>query len=300
MSNTIKVQVPDLVTVMESYDQIKVYHAEAIDSTYLELDTIDLDVMDNLYEYIHTGGVPGEFYKVSFFDSSDDDESDLSDPINPADNFIQLEEDMQVVLTFDGSVADTDGNLLSAQEFFFTTKYNPYYSSVRKVRLEIGSFIQSLDDEAINFAIYEASLAADQLGWIKSTSDFYIWARREWVTCMASHGLLQNVISGLKSKRLDNFEVTYDAISRGQAILDKTQACMDKWEKELKSGGAAVQKPRMVVKGECDPDAPNVGRMWEKGPGTGAWPASNIRYRPLGGRRYIGGYLRNSTWRKLG
>jgi hypothetical protein len=295
MSNTIKIFVQNLPDVMALYDKIKVYQSATVSGTYVEITNSGtrpiLNNQDNLYFYTHTGGIITDFYKTSYYNTGSTAESTLSDAIS-ADPVNQLKNNMQVIVALADTITDVDGNALIESQFFFTTKYDPMYSSVRKVRLEIGSFLQSLDDDAINFAIFEASLASDQLGFIKSTSAFYIWARREWVTCAASSSLLHNVISGLRSKRLDNLDVTYDFEKRGQAMLDKTEACMEKWLKELQSGGMAVQKPIGFVKGECDPEAPNVGRMWEKGPFVQQVAMSNLRYRPLGARRYIAGNRR--------
>lgn len=308
MANIIKIEVPDITDVLTVYNKVKVYKAAAVDGTYAEITNsstwITLNVQDNLYSYTDVSGAPTDWYKTSYYNSISTNESMLSNAVpGSSTNTNQLTENMQVVITLDPSISSLTGTSIGdSLQFFFTTKYNPLYSSVRKVRLEIGSFVQNLDDEAINFAIYEASLASDQLSWFKNamftgngaSSPFFIWARREWVTCTASSSLLMNVISGLKSKRLDNMEVTYDFITRGQTMLDKVQACIDKWEKELKSGGKGVQTPTYFVKGELDPEAAHVGRMWEKGPGILSTAASNARYKPFHARRYIGGFRRNA------
>jgi hypothetical protein len=323
MSNTIYIDVPDVIDALGIYTQIKVYKSTTtIDGTYVEITDsgtrIPLNNQDTLYTYVDSSGSSTDYYQTALFNPVGPVESaPMQNAFNTGLHIGQLLENMQVVITLDPSITDTSGNSIGNQQFFFTTTYNPLYSSVRKVRLEIGSFIQNLDDEAINFAIYEASLAADQLTWIKNnkhmhgwsesstTSDFFIWARREWVTCTASQNLLSNVISGLKSKRLDNFSVDYDFIKRGQQMLDKVQACIDKWEKELKTGGLAIQTPTGFVKGELDPEDPHVGRMWEKGPWIPNSAGSNARYRPFHARRYIGGYKRNVPiintygWRKI-
>jgi hypothetical protein len=210
----------------------------------------------------------------------------------------QLFENNLIVITVDRDTAEAVGGETLAEDFvfWFTTTYNPLYSSVRKVRLEIGSFIKSIPDDTINLAIFEASLFADNLTWIVADpmNKFFLFARREWVTCKAAEILLLNVLGtgGLKHKRLDNLEVTYDA-HHGQDLLDKVLGCLAKWEAEIQSGGHAVQKPSVVVKGDLDIDAPNVGRMWEKGPGSSLNSGSNQRYRPLGSRRYIGGWYSN-------
>ncbi len=59
------------------------------------------------------------------------------------------------------------------------------------------------------------------------------------------------------------------------------------------TGGMAVQKATFVVKGEFDHDAPHVGRMWEKGRHIFQTPGSNLRYKPAGSRRYVGGWFQS-------
>jgi hypothetical protein len=213
----------------------------------------------------------------------------------------QIQQNNLIIVTVDKDTAtgSVSGDQLSEDfTFWFTSKYYPLYSSVRKVRLEVGSLIMSVKDDTINRAIYEASLLADQLTWgVVQNTELYKFARREWVTCKAAQILLLNSISsnGLRSKKLDNLEVEYDT-DLGKDLLDKINNCLAKWEKELASGGAAVQTPAYFVKGACDPDSPNVGRMWEKGPNSYPVPGSNTRYRPAGSRRYIGGW--KNPWSK--
>jgi hypothetical protein len=295
--------------VLGLYDKIKVYKSSSVNGSYAEITNsgtrVALNVQDTLYSYTDNAGLSSDWYKTSYFNSGNNAESNLSNPVQGLiDNSIQLTENMQVVINLSGDIKGLNGASLGDQTFYFTTSYDPLYSSIRKLRLEIGAFIQNQSDDSLNLALFEASLAADEMTWIEpkpSAADkFYNFVRREWTTCKAAQDLLFNVISGLKSKRLDNFEVTYDFQKRGQAMLDKIDACLAKWEPQLKSGGHATQTPSAVVKGEFDPDAPHVGRLWEKGPYTRPISGANLRYRPCGSRRYISGWKQRMTWTRFG
>ncbi len=304
-NNILNIHVADLTTVLESYDQIKVYRAVDADSTYSEIttssDRITLNSQDSLYTYTEVGALTTYYYKTSYFNSSSSDESQLSGAVVASTvSSNQLVNNMLITITLAETIKSlTDIELDSEEVFYFTTKYDPLYSSVRKLRLEIGSFISSLDDDTLNLAIFEASLMADQLTFATvndESNQFYVFARKEWTTCKAAQILLMNSLGqgGLRSKKLDNLEVTYDA-NQGADILNKINECLARWEAQLMSGGNATQKPSYVVKGELDVDAPNVGRLWEKGLFVEKTPGSNLRYRAQGSRRWIGGW--RGSWK---
>jgi len=123
--------------------------------------------------------------------------------------FIQLDED----------IASTDGYTLGDDyTFYYTTTYDPLYSSIRRIRLELGPFIEEVPDDTINLAIFEASLEADALtfGPVSLTGNalqFFNFARRQYVTCVTELILLGAITSdsgggGAKSKRLADLSIT--------------------------------------------------------------------------------------------
>ncbi len=205
-------------------------------------------------------------------------------------------------ITLDDAIADTDGNTLGTDySFYFTTEYDPLYSSVRKLRLEVGAFISSVPDDTLNLAIFEASLEADALTWNKSdtSADYYVFVRRQFTTCKAAEILLLNVGGasfGLASKKLGDLAVTYNPRIM-QDILNKTLACLGKWLPALQGGGYAIQEPTMVIKGELDPDRPNVGRGWNGSINIDKTPISNSKsIDTSNSRRWKNGYY--SRWGK--
>lgn len=305
MANTISIEVDSLPLVLDTYNQIKVYKSNASDGTYTEVTNsstrIPLNTQDTLYSYIDTTSLSTVFYKTSYFNSSTSEESGLSNTVASNTASQQLTENMQVVITLSKNIKNTSGISLGEDTvYYFTTLYNPLYSSVKKLRLEVGSFLSDLPDDTLNLAIFEASLMADEIHWAKSSNnDFFRFARREWVTCKAAEMLLSNTLAllGATSKKLDNLEISYSG-KNGQDLLNKVRDCLAKWETEVISGGHATQVPRFIVKGEFDIDAPHVGRMWEKGPRTQRSPGSNARYKPFGSRRFIGGWIGQNSNRR--
>lgn len=304
MANTVYIRVDNLATVLLTYDVIKVYRSLTEDGVFSEVTTLGtrpiLNAQDNLYTYIDNTGVATDFYKTAFFHETSLVESAQS-AASQAMPLAQLAENMQVVITVSEDIEDIDGNPLGEdQEFYFTTTYNPMYSAIRRIRLDIGSFLKNTPDDTINLAIFEASIEADHLTFDKNAaamSNLYLHARRQYVTCKAEQILLNNLINGaggmLKSKRLADFSVEYSdgAIKN---ILAKVEDCIARWEPELMTGGHAVQTPRGVVKGEMDIDRPNVGRGWDTPDG---YPVGNARVLYRGSRRWRTGYIpKGRTW----
>jgi hypothetical protein len=205
------------------------------------------------------------------------------------------------------TIAATDGSLLADANgdnvdytYYFTTTYNPLYSSVRRIRLELGKLIANVPDDTINFAIFEASLEAAALSFGSTTenSGFFQFARRQFVTCVAEILLLMGVGAGGgdgKSKRLADLDVSYRG-SNTDELLNRALKCRARWEATLTSAGAlgpgVSQKPKYAIKGYYDPDRPLVGRGWEP---TSSYqgsqvqmPAANIKSR----------YTTNRRWRR--
>ncbi len=202
---------------------------------------------------------------------------------------------IEVLLSED--ISDLDGNSLTEDlSIVFTTELSPFYSSVRKVKLDSGGLLGNIDNYAISLAILEASIEADVLSFRKSiiNNNLFIHARRQFVTCLAGMNLAQNILANggvLRSKMLADFKVEYDNRSVGD-LLNRLQDCVSKWELQLQSGGGArtIRNPKMVVKGELDPDRPATGRLWYR-IDPGELPVGNSKYRVTGSRRFKTGFL---------
>jgi len=201
-----------------------------------------------------------------------------------------------ITVTIDDSVSSTGGTALTSDyEFYFTSQYYPLYSSWRRVMLDYGAYLIDIAKDTINLAIYEASLTADHLSFASGTalptgiSDYYAWAKREFVTCKAAEVVLANALASsnqnLKMKKLGDLEVQYDTTSLEQG-LDKALGCLGKWEATIKGKGLSRRKPQAVVKGDRSSDLPPIGRTWTA-PDRG-FPIA--KGKKLIGRRWYSGY----------
>jgi hypothetical protein len=189
-----------------------------------------------------------------------------------------LLENNVIVVTLSDTIRATDGSfLVGGCQYYFTTQYNPLYSSVRRVRLRAGRHLNNVPDDTINLAIFEASLYADDITFgmvfppldpdgypgisyqqyhgtpwkgvgpafygirTKSGGAYLSRARIEFTTCMAVHFILSNNLGQFqKRKRLGDFEVEYGDNSLKVYMDDLHKECKD-WEAVLNSGGYLTQ-----------------------------------------------------------
>jgi len=206
----------------------------------------------------------------------------------------QLYDNNVVYVTIASGVAALDGTYLSSDyEFEFLTTTTPSYTNIRKVMLNIGGFIGTLEDDTIQTAILEASIEADTLSWVSTYTNesVYKHARREYVTCLASSLLLTNLgANSLRAKSLGDFSVQYDPGGL-RDTMNRLQDCLEKWQSQLMTGGGAktIRNPQYVVKGELDVDRPAIGRLWhstDDGFASRRIPAGNNKEKEYSERRY--------------
>jgi len=215
-----------------------------------------------------------------------------------------------VQVTVTSGLQATDGtNLEDEFNLEFLTTTIPSYTNTRKVRLEVGAFVNQLPDDILQLGILEASLEADVLVFApqRTNSGLFLHARREYVTCSASGMLLTNVGNLLlRTKTLADLHVEYDTNGVRDAMA-RLLDCMDKWEPQLIAGGGAraASQPRGVVKGEKDVDRPLISRSWqstEDGHLSRRVPAANTTTDDPRTRRqkktYVSRFSRNRTGRK--
>jgi hypothetical protein len=205
-----------------------------------------------------------------------------------------------VTVVLGSTIKGTNGvSLGSDYQWSFTTSYSPMYTTLRRIRLSIGNFIEDVRDDTVNFAIYVASLMANEMTWNTSDADneYYEFVRQQWAHCKAEELLLMNTIGGagsLKSKQLGDLRVEYNTSSNSTPALDRAIECQKKWEGALMAGGRQVQKAEGVVKGEFDPDRPPIGRGWihTRGMNAGSTPAANRKTLYSTQRRFYNRYAK--------
>ena len=213
----------------------------------------------------------------------------------------QLFENNRITVTISGDLLDVDDNKLEDDFiYYFTTTYSPLYSSVRKLRLDLGPLISQIPDDTINLAIFEASLLADAITFENNTvtnTEYFEFARRHYVSCLAGITLLSNKGTQGKSKRLADLAVELSGDPNDK--LKDLQRCLAQYEPIIKSHGelgvGTSVKPAGFVKGSMDPDKPTISRLWTNqiNPRT---PAANIKVKARNSRRPKKTYI-NPRWK---
>jgi hypothetical protein len=205
-----------------------------------------------------------------------------------------------VYVTLDSTIQGVNGVALGEDyQWTFTTVYSPMYSTLRRIRLSIGNFIQDVPDDTINLAIYMASVMAGEMTWNVdgADNDYYEFVRQQWAHCKAEELLLMNTIGGagsLKSKKLGDLQVEYNTSQAITPALDRALECQAKWEGALMSGGRQEQTAQGVVKGALDPDRPPIGRGWmhTRSSAHRQTPAANRKTLYTSHRRYYNRHAR--------
>lgn len=207
-----------------------------------------------------------------------------------------------IEVTLASGVMGLDGSYLDSETtFFFTTQYSPLYADGKKARLISGGILSNVPDYTLYSALLEASIEADIITFAKSVNrPLYDHARREYTACKAALTVAQNILADggiLKSKRLADFSVQYETSSMMDLVNSLMGTCK-RWAPQVETGGQAraIRDPKMVIKGELDPDRPKFGRGWSE-VGTSEKPFGNAKELPRGSRRYSKTY-RNSNSKK--
>lgn len=212
--------------------------------------TIDLQDLDGVFVFVIVGG--GSVGTTQLFNNNI--------------VFIQVLRDVKA----------EDGTCLSEDTtFYFTTTYEPLYSTIRRIRLDLGPFIKDIPDDTINLAIFEASLSADANQFLFSPVNptYLQFAIREYTTCLAELILVGALLGdsatvGKMYKSLGDLSV-----SRGgnlEGLRDKfkdLENCVATWKPVLQNAGnvtpGASLRPDYTVKGALAEDSITVARGWE-------------------------------------
>jgi len=197
----------------------------------------------------------------------------------------------EITVTISKEVISASGDYLGeAQQFMFTTAYNPLYCSVQKIRMAIGPYIREVPDDTINRTIFNNSLLAYQLAnetygqnqWGIEDPSF---AAKMYACCKTQYDLMNaellNRIGGAgQLKRLGDFTVQ-DQLDLSKAMrpaMDQAESCMAFWVDRL-VGKTGKAHPKMAIKGISNSATPPMRgvRTWTRTVPGMSIPAANTR-----------------------
>lgn len=215
----------------------------------------------------------------------------------------QLYENNIVIVELDKTIADTSGTTLGTDyTSYFSTPYAPLYSSLRRIRLDLGGLIADIRDETIMLAILEASLKADAFIFVTAITNitFRNMARKEYVTCLAELMLVRGLansssLSDRMSKTLGDLTVSRSGMAKSIADREQQlQDCVNYWKIAVETNGSVSPdtslRPGHSVKGALASDRITVSRQWEPMSGTSHRPGANTTVHGANSRRRLRTY----------
>ena len=201
-----------------------------------------------------------------------------------------------IVITLAEEITATSGNALEEDTYLtFSTKYNPYYASPDLVRLECGSWLDTIPDDTISLMIHWSSIEADMIATADVRGPLFENARTKFVIFdCALRCLTVPVDLGGKQKQLGDLMIRND--SKFVEIISELKSKREEWFRVVNARGSIVPgqsfAPSTAVKGRYDPDRRRQGRLWW--PPTDypyLQPGTNAKVRKKGQRKYKKGFL---------
>lgn len=273
-------------------DKVSVYFNRHIDASYL----------DNSWMMLNANPVLGETSdKVAAITPSGyltTSPSGIHWNKHPGDDN-KFKENNEIVVTLSNQIkaSGTSEQLSANEQFMFTTRFNPLYSTVKKVQLEAGPIVMSVPEDTINRIIHENSLLAYNLGnpqiqgvgWPMNEPTF---TATQFVKHRSSydvlHELMISLLNGLgDSKRLGDFSVQkMPGIAREMEIaLSKSIDSIKYWLRKLTLWSR--DNPKAVVKGSHSPTTPPIRgvRTWKRSESVMGGNLRQDRARKLPGRK---------------
>lgn len=170
----------------------------------------------------------------------------------------------------------------ASYESFFTSQYCPLYASYADIMSLIGSVIDSVAVDTVNYLIWQASREADIVTFAGCSSlsgdcspglktsgrkvDQYLsLARRKYVQLLTSINLLRDLNSpGMTSKQLGHLKVAYNS-SFVKDLLKDLMKELKEWEHVLNNGGCLATGASIGMRigyiGVRNPSRPRMGRQ---------------------------------------
>jgi hypothetical protein len=174
----------------------------------------------------------------------------------------------------------TENSLKDDLQLYFTTTYSPLYSSPSLIRLELGRWIESFNDDTIALMIHWSSKECDFIsGGIMEKGRYFAMARTKFciydaalrLALMPGGGLINALETiGLGKKALGDLTIDRRSLTPSNvdnSTLEWLRTQRRDWWRVVNAGGTIVPGeglgPTTAKLGEESPDRISIGRMWE-------------------------------------
>ena len=195
-----------------------------------------------------------------------------------------LQNNNRVILSLSDLYATDGYPLAEAYTSYFTTTYDPLYSTATLVRLQVGNYIKDIPDDTVNLSLLYTSMQADAItpeGEIATSAflNYLAYSKSEyalWTTCLNLMVNRADGIFGKKSKTLGDLEVTWEQNKLVEKLVEDLRQKHSYYAAVLHNLAVNPLKATMAVKGSTDWDQPLVGRDYNYDPFTAPIVNSNV------------------------
>lgn len=207
-----------------------------------------------------------------------------------------VSENSLVVVLLAPTIEDVDGRPLNEEvQITFSTRYNPYYASPDLVRVEVGTWLDSIPDDTLSLMIHWSSKEADLITPNGAKGSNYNLARTKFVIFDVALRCLTLPVAGAGNgtKQLGDLMIKKN-LSFKDAIEDM-KAKREEWFRVVNSNGRITPgqgfAPSVALKGQYHPEAKRMGRLWwNSNEYPYPIPAGNVSVRKKGQRKFRKGY----------
>jgi hypothetical protein len=144
------------------------------------------------------------------------------------------------------------------QTFSFTSRYSPLYSTVKILRNDFPDLFEGFTDDALHFAIWQASILAQQIALEDQFTDGKpSFAVKQYVRYKSEHDLIRSILislgaqAGIAEKHLGEFKITKEMKTPElEKILAALKEEIRKWENAM---GSVIRNRGAVRAGQSAP-----------------------------------------------
>ncbi len=177
-------------------------------------------------------------------------------------------ENMELTFMLSG-LKDIEGVKISSTTASLTTRLNPFYTTVDRIRIELGPYVNLIPSDTIARLIYNYSSAVDAMNFQQVDRDidqWFNWLTAEYIVCSVIASILLATISlwpGEKSKTLGDLSVSMGRTGlTPKNVWEKAEKCKNELTPWIKNGGYQHLPPMNSIKGLYAHNRPRFGRSW--------------------------------------